>query len=90
MSAAFDQFAEDAAELFGLNGHEAADLLDSLEEQGFDYRDDELADWMPEAYDALGPLWDEMGDYPGYDDDEYLDAGETWELTAESEEYFEQ
>lgn len=88
---AFDDFADDAANLFGLDHHEAANLLDALEDQGFE-AEDELRDWMPEAYDLLDDItdlseyeeewWDEELD-PGFPDDDWLDPYEEWEITAE-------
>lgn len=95
MSAAFDDFAEDAREHFGLNEQEAADLLDALEAEGFDAEDESLADWMPEAFDALDDITDleaydeDWWDYdldPYFPDDDWLEAGEEWEVTAEYEE----
>jgi hypothetical protein len=94
MSAAFDDFAEDAATHFGLNAQEAADLLEHLEEQGFDLDDDRLTDWGPEAVEALDDIieWDDYGEFsefeldPYFPDDDWLDAGVEWELTAEYEE----
>lgn len=85
---AFEEFAADAAELFGVNQQEAADLLDALEAEGFG-DDDTLADWMPEAFDALTDVWDDYNEYqldPTFPDDDYLDPGDEWEMTAD---YFE-
>lgn len=88
----FDDFAEDAATLFGLNQQEAADLLDRLEEEGFDLEEDVLQGWMPEAFEELDditdleqydePWWDESLD-PTFPDDDWIDEGEEWELSAE-------
>ena len=93
MSAAFDDFAEDARDHFGLNAQEAAELLERLEEEGFDLYDDSLKDWGPEAFDALDDIIDfdqyEESEFeldPYFPDDDWLDAGVEWELTAEYEE----
>ncbi len=86
MASAFEDFAEDASSLFGLDAQEAANLLDTLESEGFDYEDDVLADWMPEAFEALTDLWDSYSEYqldPSFPDDDWLDAGDEWEITAD-------
>jgi hypothetical protein len=44
---------------------------------------------MPEAFDLLTPLWDDYSEWeldPSFPDDDWLDAGEEWELTADYEE----
>lgn len=91
----FSEFAADARDLFGLDDGESADLLDQLEEEGFDVEEDVLQDWMPEAFDALDDITD-LGAYeeswwefeldPHFPDDAWLDAGEEWEITAEYKE----
>jgi hypothetical protein len=89
MAGDFDNFADDAANLFGLTQQEAASLLDDLEAEGFDAGEDTLRDWMPEAFDLLTPLWDDYSEWeldPSFPDDDWLDAGEEWELTADYEE----
>lgn len=96
MSAAFDRFADDALEHFGLNEEESADLLDALDLQGFDpYEGDRLRDWMPEAFDVLDDItdldqydegWWEYDLDPYFPEDDWLEAGVEWELTAEYEE----
>ncbi len=86
MAGAFDDFAEDAADLFGLDERESAALLEELEGDGFDPEDDVLADWVEEAYDHLEDVSDDFSPYdldPYFPDDDWLDAGDTWEVTAD-------
>lgn len=117
----FEAFAADAAELFGLNEQEAANLLETMEDVfGFDESTDSLADYAVEATDVLDTvvdldqIADDLGLPPasdedggeGYDEDEgdvgerveverdedfyeldyegdeWLDAGDWYELTA--------
>jgi hypothetical protein len=95
MASDFDDFVDDAADLFGLDPDEATDLLERLEEDGFTVGDDDLSGWMPEAFDLLDeitdlsefeePWWDEELD-PDFPDDDWLDPYEEWEITAEYEE----
>jgi len=86
---------EDAAELFGFDSHETDNLLDELEEQGFDYESDSLRDdeWANLAAEAAVAMIDEddFSDYTldedwEYGEDEWLDAGIEVELTTEYEE----
>lgn len=92
----FNQFANEAASLFGLSENEASDLWDELEQVGF-YPEIEApremwevaADLIYTEYEGIGdePLEEEFYEYSPYDldpswpDDDYLDAGEEWELT---------
>lgn len=56
----FDDFADSAAELFGLDENEAADLLVDLGERyGFELGEDALEDYAPEAVDLLPELEEE-------------------------------
>lgn len=91
----FDDFADDAADLFGLNRPEAEDLLDRLlADTDFDPHEDVLADYMPEAFEELGDTgFFDTEDYdhedegydldPDFPDDDWLDVGDIWELSAE-------
>lgn len=86
---------KDAADLFGFDAHETDNLLDELEEQGFDYESDSLRDdeWANLAAEAAVAMIDEddFSDYTldedwEYGEDEWLDAGIEVELTTEYEE----
>lgn len=85
----FDDFAVDAANLFGLNEHEAADLLDRLEDDhGFNVEEDDLRDFMPDAFEELSDDYFETDDFgyeldPDFPDDDWLDAGDVWEISAD-------
>lgn len=77
----FDDFAADAAELFGMTENESADLLLRLEDEyDFDFREDALRDYGVEASEYFEDVV-EAEDEPLYVD--WLDIGEEWELTAE-------
>lgn len=88
----YADFEYHAMEYFGLTGDEAAMLLDSIQAQGGSLRGEDADDqtfWVQ----ASGALTDDiLGIYHEYDldpnfpDDEYLSAGDEWEMTAESEE----
>lgn len=91
----FDSFAEEAAELFGLNANEAADMLDSLEAEGFDPESDSLADWAVEASDIFEDVVDtdeiseDWWDYdldPDFPEDEWMEADVEYEVAAQYEE----
>jgi hypothetical protein len=94
----FDDFVEDAQELFGLNENEASDLLADLEQDyDFDYRTDDLTEYGPEAIDLLGDVFEqydaELADLeseyeldPDWPDDEWLDDGDWYEVSGEYEE----
>lgn len=87
----FNDFAEQAADLFGFNRDEATELLSELADDGFDLRSDSLEDWGDEVVDyameLIGsdleePWWDyELDDR--FLDDEWIYPGEEWELTAD-------
>lgn len=84
----FDDFAETAREVFGLNEGEATDLLESLErDHGFDLDEDTLFDYGGEATDYLDDIIGYEDDLealdPRFPDDDYLDAGQEWEITAD-------
>lgn len=96
MARDFEDFAADAAELFGLDKHEASDLLGLLHDQeDFEEDSDRLKDFMPEAFDLLEDVtdlelyeedwWDFSLD-PDWPDDEWLDEGVEYEITADYEE----
>lgn len=75
----FDQFAVEAAELFGLDQRESAHLLGWLEAEGFDLETDSLYDgeWGAAAADVFEDVVDtEQYDFPRY------------ELAAEAAELF--
>jgi hypothetical protein len=87
----FDDFAEEAETLFGLNQHESADLLESLEEEGFDLEEDSLSEWGEEASDLIdfSEYEEDWMDYeldPDFPDDGWIEEGEEWEITADYEE----
>lgn len=93
----FDQFAVEAAELFGFDPRESANLLDRLEAEGFDFEVDSLYDgeWGAVATDFFEDLVDtEQYDFPGYEldqhwewgDDEWIEAGEEIEVALDYEE----
>lgn len=92
MSDAFDRFAERAAFYFGVNENEAADLLDALEEEGFEWGANRLGNshWGERAAELLEDIVDYDDDISEYEledeHDEWLDAGEEYELSAEYEE----
>lgn len=86
-----------ARELFGFDEKETDNLIESLEEEGFDYetdslRDPDWADYVAEvAVDELIDEDDVSGEYlldPNweYGEDEWLDAGIEVELTTVYEE----
>jgi hypothetical protein len=100
----YDAFAARAEELFGIRGSEVDNLLEALEEQGYDIEDlsplsrawgdaaDLLGDVLGEDYIEEGESSIEEGEESPYDldpfwpDDDYLDAGEEWELAPGYEE----
>ncbi len=86
----YADFEYHALEYFGLVGDEVAALLDSMGESLRGVDEDDRAFWE-RATDALDDVLD-VDEYeeegwpldPYFPDDEYLDAGELWELTAEA------
>jgi len=94
-------FRSDAAELFGLSSAEADALRDELEEaEGFDVDTDSLYDnvWGPLASDYLEDVSGDISDYMDSFDmdlddsfewgrDDWVDAGEEYEITIEYEEH---
>lgn len=91
----FDDFAETANELFGLTENEAADLANDLERAGWDIADVPVndPDMWEVASDLLEDFFEEVSEeeYSPYDldpywpDDDYLDAGEEWEIAPDYE-----
>lgn len=86
-----------ARDLFGFDENETDDLIETLEEEGFDYetdslRDPDWADYVAEvAVDEIVDEEDYSSDYSLEDDwefgeDEWLDAGVEVELTTLYEE----
>lgn len=98
MATPFDEFAEDARELFGLSENESADLLADLEDQyDFDYDSDSLEDYGAEASDLLedvfGEYDEELADLESeyeldedWPEDEWLDEGDWYEVSGEYKE----
>lgn len=90
---AFDRFADRAAFYFGVSENQAADLLDALEAEGFELGHSRLGNshWGELAADLLDDLVDyeevEASKYWLADaDDEWLEEGVEYELSAEYEE----
>jgi len=87
----YRDFERDARDYFGLDKNEAVILAARMSEAGFDTRewrrDDplfwdiaaDLAEIAPEEEEEEWPL------DPMFPDDDYLDADEEWELTADYE-----
>lgn len=84
----FDDFAEDARELFDLNDNEAADLADIMEEAGFDFESDSLTDavWTDVASDFVGEVSEEWAFDPAFDGDDWVEADAEYEVTVTYEE----
>lgn len=92
----YADFEYHAMEYFGLTGDEVAVLLDGIEAAGGTIRgvdEDDRSFWADLSQsdaldDALGiepEEYEEMYDLdPYFPDDDYLDAGVEWEMTAES------
>jgi hypothetical protein len=90
----YRDFEYHAAEYFGLTGDEVAALVDAIEAEGGTIRgvdEDDRSFWLDVAQmDVVEELvgeYDEPEQYPldsRFPDDDYLDAGEEWEVTAES------
>ena len=84
----YRDFERDAAEYFGLNKSEAALLSLEMVEAGFDTRgwkrDDPLF-WDIAADLVVVEPEEEWPLDPTFPDDDYLDADEEWELTADYE-----
>lgn len=97
----FDEFDDTARELFGLEPWESADLAERLVAEGvdLDVLDADNEHWWGYVADSealgevMGEDFQEDMDYerytldPYFPDDDYLDPGEFWEMTAEA--YFE-
>lgn len=88
----FDQFAAEAAELFGFDQRESAYLLGWLEAEGFDLEADSLYDdeWGAVAADVFEDLVDtERYGFPEYEldqdwewgDDAWIEVGEEIEVS---------
>ena len=90
----YADFEYHAMEYFGLTGDEVAVLLDGIEAAGGTIRgvdaDDKSfwadvanSDVLDEALGIEGEEYEEMYDLdPRFPDDDYLDPGEEWEITA--------
>lgn len=92
----YADFEYHAMEYFGFTGDEVAALLDGLQQDGVTIRgvaEDDMEFWSSvsdsAAFDTLLEVSDAWEDYPldpRFPHDEYLDAGDEWELTAEAAE----
>lgn len=84
----FDDFAEEASELFDLDENEAADLADIMEEAGFDMEYDSLDDpvWMDVASDFVGEVSEEWAFDPSFPEDDWVEADAEYEVTVTYEE----
>lgn len=86
----FDEFTDEARELFGLDAGEASELADSLDQAGFpleEFDSDDSLLWEV-ASDLTDEFFDDYEEYdldPYFPDDEYLEPDIEWELTAETE-----
>lgn len=73
---AFNDFADEAAEYFGLNAHEAANLYDLLEEvYGFD-ESDTLREYAGEAADLLDVVTEDIPEEGAEEEEESGYEGE--------------
>jgi len=84
----YREFESDARDYFGLNKDEVAELASEMALAGFDtrgwQRDDPL--FWDIAADLVEVEPEEEWDLdPTFPDDDYLDADEEWELTADYE-----
>lgn len=86
----FSEFVEDARDLFGASESEATDLLEALEERGWDIEQDGWGDFGDDAVDLIDDIidFDQYDDDlepldPYFPDDDYLDAGDEWEITLD-------
>ena len=90
----YADFAYHAAEYFGFTGDEVAALLDAIEAEGgtilgVDENDRQFWGQVADldVIDEIIGEYEEPERYPldsRFPDDDYLDAGEEWEVTAES------
>lgn len=84
----YRDYERDAREYLGLNKSEAALLSLEMAEAGFDTRHWKRGDplFWEIALDLVeyGPM-EEFPLDPTFPDDDYLDAGEEWEMTADYE-----
>lgn len=89
----FDEFEYTAAELLGIEpGGEARDFADTMEAAGLPYEAFDVTDkfFWEIGVDAADPYYEAIEDElpedypldPRFPDDDYLDPGEEWEITA--------
>lgn len=94
-TADFDYYA---MEYFGLDRPEARELLLRFEESGGTIRGVDADDkdfWadlaQSDAFDEVLGEYEEPERYPldsYFPDDDYIDAGEEWEMTAETDDFY--
>jgi hypothetical protein len=92
----YADFEYHAMEYFGLTGDEVAMLLDAIQAAGGTIRgvDEDDKDFWASASFELDDILEEYEEperYPldsYFPDDDYIDAGEEWEMTAEMDDFY--